>query len=78
MEVEEVLLLRELERSTQHFGNMPDIEFISTPYCPMFQCIKMENHSNLLASAVEGGWRSVGTFALAVRQTCFDSRHHVV
>jgi hypothetical protein len=36
-EVEEVLLWRELEHSTQHFGNMPDMEFISTLYCPMFQ-----------------------------------------
>jgi hypothetical protein len=57
---------------------MRDIEFIGTPYCPMFQCIKMENHLNLPASAVEGRWRSAGAFALAVRRTSFDSRHHVV
>jgi hypothetical protein len=54
MEVEEVLLWLELERSTRHFGSMPDnIEFVSTLYCPKFQCMKMENHSNLPASAVE-------------------------
>jgi hypothetical protein len=57
---------------------MPEIEFISTLYCPMFQCLKMENHSNLPASVVEGHWCSVGTFALAARRTSFDSRHHVV
>jgi hypothetical protein len=76
--VEEVLLWRELERSTQHFGSMPDIEFISTLYSLMFQCMKMENHSNLPASAVEGRWRNAGTFALAMRRTGFDSRHHAV
>jgi hypothetical protein len=53
---------------------MSDIEFISILYCPMFQCIKMENHSNLHASVVEGCWRSAGTFALFVRRTSFDSR----
>jgi hypothetical protein len=78
IEVEEVLLWRELECSTQHFGSMPNIEFRSTPYCLMFQCMKMHNHSNLPASAIEGRWRSAGTFALAVRKTSFDSRHHVV
>jgi hypothetical protein len=36
MKVEEVLLWRELERSTRHFGSMPNIEFISTSYCLMF------------------------------------------
>jgi hypothetical protein len=77
-EVEEVLLWWEHEHSTQHFGSMPDIEFISTPYYPMFQCMKMENHSNLPASAVERRWRSAGTFALAVRRTIFDSRHHAM
>jgi hypothetical protein len=46
---------------------MPDIEFIGTPYCPMFQRMKIENHSNLPASAIEGRWRSPETFALAVR-----------
>jgi hypothetical protein len=78
MEVEEVLLRRELERSTQHFGSMPDIEFISTLYCPMFQCMKIENHSNLPASIVEGHWHSAGTLALAMRQTSFDNRDHAV
>jgi hypothetical protein len=38
----------------------------------------MENHSNLPTSTVEGRWHSVGTFALAMRQTSFDSRHHTV
>jgi hypothetical protein len=78
MEVEEVLLWREVERLTHNFESMSDIKFISTLYCPMFQCMKIENHSNLPASAVEGRWRSTETFALAVRRTCFDSRHHVV
>jgi hypothetical protein len=32
---------------------MSDIEFISTLYCPMFQCMKMDNHSNLPTSDVE-------------------------
>jgi hypothetical protein len=59
-------------------GSMPDIEFISIIYCPMFQCMKMENHSNLPTSSIEGRWCSAGTFALAMRQTSFDSRHHVV
>jgi hypothetical protein len=63
----EALLWWELEHSSQHFRSMPDIEFISTPYCPMFQCMKMENHSNLPASTVEGRWRSAETFALAMR-----------
>jgi hypothetical protein len=57
---------------------MPDIEFISIVYCPMFQYMKMDNHSNLPASAVEWQWRSAGIFALAVRQTIFDSSHHAV
>jgi hypothetical protein len=57
---------------------MSDIEFISTPYCPIFQCMKMENHSNLSTSVVEGRWHSVGTFALVGRQTSFDSRHHAI
>jgi hypothetical protein len=72
------LLWHELELSTQHFGSMPDIEFISTPYCPMFQYMKMENHSNLPASTIEGHWHSAGTFALGRRQTSFDSRHHTI
>jgi hypothetical protein len=54
IEVEEVLLWLQRERSTWHFGSMPDdIESVSTPYCPMFQCMKIENHSNLHASAIE-------------------------
>jgi hypothetical protein len=54
MEVEELLLWPELEHSIRHFGSMPDdIEFISTLYCPMFQCIKMKKHSNLPAFALE-------------------------
>jgi hypothetical protein len=77
-EAEEVLLWWELERSTQHFGSMPDIEFISTSYCPMFQYMKMENYSNLPASAIEGRRCSAETFSLAVRQTNFDSRHQAV
>jgi hypothetical protein len=78
MEVEEVLLWPEFECSTWHFGSMPDIEFVSTLYYPIFQCIKMENHSNLPASVVERHWHITGIFALAMRQTSFDSRHHVV
>jgi hypothetical protein len=38
----------------------------------------MENHSNLPASGVEGHWHSARTFALAVRRTNFESRHHIV
>jgi hypothetical protein len=66
-EVEEALLWLELERSTQHFGSMSDIESISTLYYPMFQCMKMDNHSNLHAFAVKRHWHSAGTFALVVR-----------
>jgi hypothetical protein len=78
MEVEEALVWPELERSTRHFGSMPDIEFISTLYCPMFQCMTMDNHSNFSTSAVERHWRSAGTFAPVVRQIIFDSRHHAI
>jgi hypothetical protein len=74
--VEEAFIWPELERSTQYFGSMSDIEFVSTLYYPMFQCMKMDNHSNLPASAVEQRWRCAGIFALAVRRTIFDSRHH--
>jgi hypothetical protein len=38
----------------------------------------MENHSNLPTSAAEGRWRIGLTFSLAVRQTGFDSRDHIV
>jgi hypothetical protein len=79
MEVEEVLLWPELEHSTLHFGSMPDdIEFIRNPYCAVFECLKMENHSNLPAFAVEHRWQSAGTFVVAVRRTSFDSSHHAV
>jgi hypothetical protein len=48
------LLWPELKYSTWNFGSMSDdIEFVSTPYCPMFQCMKLENHSNLLVSTIE-------------------------
>jgi hypothetical protein len=65
--VQEALVCLEHERSTRHFRSMPDIEFVGTPYCPMFQCMKMDNHSNLPTSAVERPWHSAGTFALATR-----------
>jgi hypothetical protein len=57
---------------------MPDIEFVSTLYCHMFPCMKMDNHSNLPASAVERRWYSAGTFAITVRGTIFDSGHHAL
>jgi hypothetical protein len=44
----------------------------------MLECMKMENHSNVPASAIEGLWNSAGTFTLAMRQTSFDSIHHAV
>jgi hypothetical protein len=72
------LVWLELERSTWQFGSVSDIEFVSTLYCPMFQCMKMDNHSNLPASDVERRWCSAGTFALVVRRSIFDSRHHAV
>jgi hypothetical protein len=66
-EVEKTLLWPELERSTRHFGSMSDIESVSTLYYLMLQCMKMDNHSNLPAFAVERHWHSAGIFALVVR-----------